>query len=55
MPIKFKETQIVWVGIALLVVIFGIVVLDEFDSDPVIGTTDHGIIIRKSDLEKEDE
>ena len=46
---------IVWVGVAFWVVIFGIVVLGEFDSDPVIGTTEHGIIIRESDLEKEDE
>ena len=46
---------IVYLGVALWIVIFGIVVLSAFESDPVIGTSEHGIIIRESDLEKEDE
>ena len=46
---------IVYLGVALWIAIFGIVVLSAFESDPVIGTSEHGIIIRESDLEKEDE
>ncbi len=46
---------ILYVGIALWVIVFGIVCYNALNEDPVIGTTDHGIIIRESDLEKEDE
>jgi|TARA_R110002074_G_scaffold306482_1_gene477514 hypothetical protein len=46
---------IVYLGVALWIAIFGIIVLSAFENDPVIGTSEHGIIIRESDLEKEDE
>ena len=52
---EWSIIAIVYVGVAFWVVIFGIVVLGAFESDPVIGTSEHGIIIRESDLEKEDE
>lgn len=52
---EWSITAIVYVGVAFWVVIFGIVVLGAFESDPVIGTSEHGIIIRESDLEKKDE
>ena len=54
----FSIQCILWVGIAFWVVVLGIILHNaykEFYGDPVIGTTDHGIIIRESDLEKEDE
>ena len=51
----YSIQSILWVGIAFLVVIFGIIFYNALNEDPVIGTTDHGIIIRESDLEKEDE
>jgi len=52
---EWSIMAIVYLGVALWIVIFGIVVLGAFESDPVIGTSEHGIIIRESDLEKEDE
>ena len=51
----YSIQSILWVGIGFLVVIFGIVFYNALNEDPVVGTTDHGIIIRESDLEKEDE
>lgn len=47
---------ILWVGITFWVVIFGFILLGAFaeDTDRVIGLTDHGIIIRESDLEIEE-
>ena len=54
----YSIQSILWVGIAFWVVVLGIVfynVYNALNEDPVIGTTDHGIIIRESDLEKEDE
>ena len=51
----YSVQSILWVGIAFWVVILGIVFYNALNEDPVIGTTDHGIIIRESDLEKEDE
>ena len=52
---EWSIMAIVYLGVALWIVIFGIVVLGAFESDPAIGTSEHGIIIRESDLEKEDE
>ena len=52
---EWSIIAIVYVGVAFWVVIFGIVVLGALESDPVIGTSEHGIIIRESDLEKKDE
>ena len=51
----YSIQSILWVGIGFWVVIFGIVFYNALNEDPVVGTTDHGIIIRESDLEKEDE
>ena len=51
----YSIQSILWVGIAFWVVIFGIIFYNALNEDPVIGTTYHGIIIRESDLEKEDE
>jgi len=51
---EWSIMAIVYVGVAFWVVIFGIVVLGAFESDPVIGTSEHGIIIRESDLEIEE-
>ena len=51
----YSIQSILYVGIVFWVVIFGIVFYNALNEDPVIGTTDHGIIIRESDLEKEDE
>ena len=52
---EWSIMAIVYLGVALWIAIFGIVVLGAFESDPVIGTSEHGIIIRESDLEKKDE
>ena len=49
---------ILWVGIAFWVVVLGIILYNaynDFNGDPVIGTTDHGIIIRESDIKEEKE
>ena len=51
----YSIQSILWVGLAFWVVVLGIVFYNAVIEDPVIGTTDHGIIIRESDLEKEDE
>lgn len=46
---------ILWVGIGFWVVVFGIIFYNALNEDPVIGTTDHGIIIRESDIKEEKE
>jgi hypothetical protein len=54
----YSIQSILWVGIAFWVVVLGIILHNaykEFHGDPVIGTTDHGIIIRESDIKEEKE
>ena len=51
----YSIQSILWVGIAFWVVIFGIIFYNALNEDPVIGTTDHGIIIRESDIKEEKE
>ena len=51
----YSIQSIRWVGIGFWVVIFGIVFYNALNEDPVIGTTDHGIIIRESDIKEEKE
>jgi hypothetical protein len=54
----YSIQSILWVGIAFWVVVLGIILHNaykEFYGDPVIGTTDHGIIIRESDIKEEKE
>jgi len=46
--------SILLIGIVFLVVILGTVFYNVLNEDQVIGTTDRGITIRESDLEKED-
>ena len=45
---------LILLGIVFWIVI-GAVLLKDLFTDDIIGYTDHGIIIRESDLEKEDE
>jgi|TARA_B110000977_G_scaffold76073_1_gene102647 hypothetical protein len=51
---EWSIMAIVWVGVAFWVVIFGIVLINAFQHDPVIGTTEHGIIIRESEIEEKE-
>lgn len=60
---KFLDDLAMWsirslviIGVAFWVGLFGLVIYDTmFGKDDVIGYTEHGIIIRESDLENEDE
>ena len=60
---KFLDDLAMWsirsliiFGVAFWVGLFGLVIYDTmFGKDDVIGYTEHGIIIRESDLENEDE
>ena len=60
---KFLDNLAMWsirglviIGVAFWVGLIGVMIYDvAFESDDIVGYTDHGIIIRESDLEKEDE
>ena len=51
---EWSIMAIVWVGVAFWVVIFGIILINAFQHDPVIGITEHGIIIRESEIEEKE-
>ena len=53
--LSFRAMQLLIImGLALWIVI-GAVFLRDLFTDDIVGYTDHGIIIRESDLEKDDE
>jgi hypothetical protein len=46
---------LIWIGVSFWILFFVILIGSQFfEDDPIVGETYHGVIIRESDLEKEE-